>query len=97
MPNKVIRGRGVALRCRRWSHGSLSDGRNRLLVPFPTFEIDRSAVGAISAGPVVTVSGYLIGLLSRSWTTGNPLAGPAYAVWIVPILLLTFDEGWPRR
>lgn len=79
----------------RVSHGEVIDvfpsGRDRVMLPGPSFAIDCPAFGGMSGGGVFDRDGYLIGLVSSS-TDGDPIA---YASHIWPALVGTINPEWP--
>ena len=72
------------------------DKRDKVLMPFPSFEIQCGAFGGMSGGCVLSEDGYLIGVISTSIESGDGVPGPTYAAWIGPALVRRpFRILWP--
>jgi hypothetical protein len=71
-------------------------GRDKLLAPWPSLEIDCPAWGGMSGGPVFDSRGYLVGLIARSMETESE-PSPMLCSLIWPVLGHKFDGGWPVR
>jgi hypothetical protein len=69
-------------------------GRDKLLAPSPSIEIDCPAWGGMSGGPVFDSRGFLVGLISRSMETIDE-PSPMLSSLLWPILGQRFDGGWP--
>ena len=68
-------------------------GRDRVMMPWPCFEVDCPTPGGMSGGPVCDESGHLIGLLSTS--VGGEVSGPSYASMITRAFVTRFNSAWP--
>lgn len=68
--------------------------RDRVLMPFPTIEIQCGALGGMSGGAVLDAHGHLLGVVSRSLGTDDG-EGPTYAAWIVGCLNREVRLPWP--
>lgn len=68
-------------------------GRDRVMIPWPTLEVDCPAVGGMSGGPAFDESGLLIGLLCSS-LAGEPNVGPAYVSLLWPALSAEVNPCW---
>jgi hypothetical protein len=65
-------------------------GRDRLLLPSPSFEVDCATLGGMSGGPVLDRFGKVIGVLSRG--LGD---GPSWGLLLWPSLAWRLLGGWP--
>ena len=70
------------------------DGRDRVMLPWPTLEIACPSWGGMSGGPVFDSTGKVLGLLSSSLST-NENDGPSYVSLLHPALTTRFEGGWP--
>lgn len=68
--------------------------RDSATMPWPSFQIDSHAVGAMSGGPVFDSDGSLIGLLSSSLESSEK-NGPSFASLLWPIVVHDFQMHWP--
>lgn len=68
--------------------------RDSVVLPFPVVEIDCSAVGGMSGGPVFDQAGHLIGIISLSMETDDDL-GPTYASLAFLALGWRIPTSWP--
>ncbi|PWJ91697.1 trypsin-like peptidase [Mesorhizobium loti] len=81
------------------ARGKVSDiyeqGRDRVMIRWPSFQIDAKTVGSMSGAPVFDVTGAVIGLLSSSIESdeGN---GPSYASLLWPCLGFRIAPVWPE-
>jgi len=69
-----------------------TDRRDRVMLPWPVFEINCSAYGAMSGGAVIDRTGCVIGLLSSS--VAGSESGPAYASFLWELLDTPLSGGW---
>ena len=69
------------------------DGRDRAMLPWPCFEIDCPAVGAMSGGPVLDKFGHVVGILCSSFSSIED-SGPSYASLISRALNVPVTGGW---
>ena len=69
-------------------------GRDRLVLPWPSVEVDLPTWGGMSGGPVFDGTGKLIGLLSKSLETGDE-PSPSYVSLLWPMLTTRFRRAWP--
>jgi hypothetical protein len=67
-------------------------GRDSILIPWPAIEIESSASGGMSGGPVFDQHGFLVGIVSRSWSFG----APSYASLLWHALTTPIDVQWPK-
>jgi hypothetical protein len=70
-------------------------GRDRVMLPWPCFEISTNAVGAMSGAPVFDAQGLVVGVLSTSLESEQD-DGPAFASLIWPSLISRVQPAWPR-
>jgi hypothetical protein len=70
-----------------------SSGRDRVLQPYPVFEVSCQTLGGMSGAPALNSAGQLIGVVSSSIEGTN--AGPSYLTPIQPTLSVRFEGGWP--
>lgn len=69
-------------------------GRDRLILPWPTFFVDVETTRGMSGGPVFDKFGKMVGVLCRS--LGDKDAGiPSYVSMIYPALCVEFEASWP--
>ena len=71
--------------------------RDTIGMPFPTIDLLCGALHAMSGGAVLDRHGFLVGIISRSWTfteedEGEPLT---HATWIVGALGRELEIPWP--
>ena len=71
-----------------------AEGRDRSFINFPSLELDCPSLGGMSGGPVFDMQGFLVGLLSSSFTTEDG-GGPSYVSLLYPALGHRFSGGWP--
>lgn len=70
------------------------DGRDPLLLPYPSFEVLCGSIGSMSGGAVLDVSGKLVGVISRGLTIDDG-EGPSYATVINEVLTRPVEPEWP--
>lgn len=69
-------------------------GRDRIMLPGPSLEIDCPALGGMSGGPAFDETGHLVGILSTS--VDDPSGkGPAFVSMLWPALGLEIVPTWP--
>lgn len=66
------------------------EGRDRIMLPWPSLQIDCPSWGGMSGGPAFDAEGKLVGLLSVSLSDG-----PSNVCLIWPALTCPFEGGWP--
>ena len=71
--------------------GLFEEGRDRVLLPFPSFQVECDTLGGMSGGPVFDHTGHVIGLLS---TGGIERVSNVALLW--PVLTLQFPASWPQ-
>jgi hypothetical protein len=71
------------------------NGRDSVLMPFPTIEVDCASLGGMSGGALVDQNGCLLGVTSTGMETPDGL-GPSNAAWIVGGLHHQFTMTWPK-
>lgn len=69
------------------------DGRDRLMLPWPVFEIDCPSHGAMSGGAILDNTGSLIGILSTSFSMEDS-TGPSYGSFLWSALDAGVKGGW---
>jgi hypothetical protein len=69
-------------------------GRDQLLVPYPAIDLACGSLGGMSGGAVIDNRGFLMGVISRGWSTDDGL-GPTTAAWLVGALDRTLKIPWP--
>jgi len=72
-------------------------GRDRFLMPWPALEVDCTAWGGMSGGPVFDESGHLIGLVCSSVSGADGESSPSYISLLWPALAQTYAGGWPSQ
>lgn len=86
--------RGDVLVCRGEVTQRYPNGRDRVMIPGPTLEVDCPAFGGMSGGPVYDEQGFLVGLVCSSLDDGAA-GGPAWVSLLWPALAHPFSGGWP--
>jgi len=73
-----------------------AEGRDRLILPWPTVSVDAPSLGGMSGGAAFDARGCLIGLICRS--IGNTMsdATPTYVSMVYAALNQKFEGGWPE-
>jgi hypothetical protein len=71
-------------------------GRDRLLLPWPSIEIDCGSLGGMSGGACFDKRGLLFGLICRGLDTEDK-RGPTFVSWIIPALTFQITLPWPGR
>ena len=71
------------------------NGRDRVMMPGPALEINTSASGGMSGGPVFDQYGHLVGLVSTSWSADDHI-GPTTISLLWPILVSPINAVWPN-
>jgi hypothetical protein len=69
-------------------------GRDQYLLPGPSIEVQGSATGGMSGGPVFDQYGLLFGIVSSSFAEGDHV-GPSYVSMLWPALTTAIDAEWP--
>lgn len=92
---------GTDLNCNLYvSAGEVSEvyptGRDRVLAPFPCFEVASGALGSMSGGAAFDAQGRLLGLVSRSFSTEDG-AGPTTVALLGPALDRQIAPPWPPK
>lgn len=88
--DKIMRCSGNVLACNGIISNRFPTGRDKVMLPWPTLEIDCPSFGGMSGGPVFDSKGLLVGLLSSSFDDG-----PSYVSLLWPSLAIEFEGGWP--
>jgi hypothetical protein len=71
-------------------------GRDSVLMPYATIEIDCGSLGGMSGGAVLDADGRLLGVVSRGFESDDG-DGPTYASWALTVLDRRVDLSWPER
>lgn len=66
-------------------------GRDRLLLPQPSFSVGAKYTGGMSGGPVINLEGHVCGVVSRGFDMVDESMSVAYASLLAPALSLTTD------
>ncbi len=74
---------------------SFPNGRDRVMLPWPVFEVSCASWGGMSGGPVFDGEGRLLGVLASSFTSADG-QGPSYVSMLGPTLTTEFEGGWPE-
>jgi hypothetical protein len=69
-------------------------GRDRMLLPYASIELNCGSLGGMSGGAVIDKNGLLVGLISRGLQTHEG-DGPTYVSWIINALGRTIELEWP--
>jgi len=69
-------------------------GRDSVMMPWPTLEIDCHTVGGMSGGPVIDKNGFVVGLISSSLDSEQK-NGPTFVSLLWPSLSMKFEAVWP--
>ena len=72
-------------------------GRDRIMLPWPTLEVDCPAWGGMSGGPVFDSNGYVVGLVCSSMSDHTGAGSPAYVSLLWPALTHEYEGGWPSQ
>lgn len=76
-------------------------GRDRLLLPQPSFSVGAKYTGGMSGGPVINMEGHVCGVVSRGFDMVDESLSIAYASLLAPALSLTTDwvdeRGMPSQ
>jgi hypothetical protein len=70
------------------------DGRDAVLLSFPSFEVNCGSHGGMSGGAVLDDAGKLLGVITRGWATDGG-DGPTYATRITELLNRPVRLTWP--
>lgn len=89
--DKVMNCSGNVLACNGIVSNRFPTGRDKVMLPWPTLEVDCPSFGGMSGGPVFDSNGLLIGLLSSSFDDG-----PSYVSLLWQSLAIEFEGGWPN-
>lgn len=72
-----------------------ANGRDKFLLPFPSFEVDCHTLGCMSGGPCFGEDGRIVGLLATSLEAAD-LRGPSYVSLLSPVMDVQFQPTWPK-
>ena len=72
------------------------DGRDSIVLPWPTIEVDCGTKGGMSGGPAFDKNGKLIGILTSSFEAEDDL-GPSYVSLLWPALAVTIVPAWLQQ
>jgi len=64
------------------------DGRDKVKLPFPCFEMNIETRGGMSGGPVVNIEGNLCGIVTSGWSFQEPRPHVSYASMLGPAMTL---------
>ena len=80
------------------AHGFVSEryesGRDSVILPGPSIQIECSALGGMSGGPAFDVNGFLIGVLTSSMSFDS--GGASFVSLLWPALGVTIKPIWPN-
>lgn len=85
---------GQVLACTGTVTNVYPKGRDKVLLPWSTFEVECPTFGGMSGGPAFDDEGKLIGVLCASLESEEQ-DGPSYVSMLWPSLGLPFEGGWP--
>ncbi len=86
--------RGQVLACTGTVTQVFPQGRDKVLLPWPTIEVQCPSFGGMSGGPAFDDDGRLIGILSASLESEEQ-DGPSYVSMLWQSLGVPFEGGWP--
>lgn len=70
------------------------NGRDSVMIPWPSVQVDCPSWGGMSGGPVFDSTGRVLGLLSASFSSESN-DGPSFISLLFPALPTRFEGGWP--
>jgi S1-C subfamily serine protease len=71
------------------------DGRDKIMLPWPTTEVDCVTLGGMSGGPVFDESGRVVGLLTSSIGSDEDAPGTSHISHLWPALTAEISPTWP--
>ena len=71
------------------------NGRDSVMIPWPSVQVECPSWGGMSGGPVFDSTGRVLGLLSASFSSESN-DGPSFISLLYPAIPIRFEGGWPQ-
>lgn len=71
-------------------------GRDRVMLPWPSVEVNCRAWGGMSGGPAFDSRGFVIGLVCSSVSDSSGASTPTFLSLLWPALAAQYEGGWPE-